>query len=104
MRKLDKAIIWPIYFDAARTRKEGRRVPKSLAVNSPRIAEIKEATDKLGLKNDLKLEAHFPKNPWAKTGMLLVEKKEPKEKIIQKIAKQLVKIKNAQNAASVKPH
>ena len=104
MRKLDKAIIWPIYFDAARTRKDGRRVAKSLAVNSPRIAEIKEATDKIGLKNDLKIEAHFPKNPWAKTGMLLVEKKESKEKIIQKIAKQLVKIKNAQNAAPLKPH
>lgn len=60
--------------------------------------EIKEATDRLGLKNDLKPEAHFPKYHWAKTGMLLVEKKEPKEKIIQKIAKQLVKIKNTQNA------
>ena len=103
MRKLDKAIIWPVYFDAARTRKEGRRVPKILAVNSPRIMEIKEATDKLGLRNDLKSEAHFPKSPWAKTGMLLVEKKEPKEKIIKKIAKQLVRIKNAQNAAPVKP-
>ena len=32
---------------------------------------------------------------WVKTGMLLVEKKEAKEKIIQKIAKQLVKIKTA---------
>ena len=50
MRKLDKAIIWPIYFDASKTRKEGRRVPKNLAVQSPKIAELKEAADKLGLK------------------------------------------------------
>jgi signal recognition particle subunit SRP19 len=96
MRKLDKAIIWPVYFDAARSRKEGRRVPKNLAVQSPRITEVKEAVDKLGLKNELNLEAHFPKTPWAKTGMLLVEKREAKEKIIQKIAKQLVKIKSSQ--------
>ncbi len=94
MRKLDKAIIWPIYFDASKTRKKGRRVPKTLAVQSPKIAELKEAVDKLGLKNEVNLEAHFPKMHWAKTGMLLVEKKEPKEKIIQKIAKQLVKIKS----------
>lgn len=94
MKKLDKTIIWPIYFDISKTRKKGRRVPKNLAVQSPRIAEIKEAVDKLGLKNELNLEAHFPKMPWAKSGMLLVEKKEPKEKIIQKIAKQLIKIKN----------
>jgi len=99
MRKLDKAIIWPIYFDASKTRKKGRRVPKTLAVQSPKIVELKEAVDKLGLKNEVNLEAHFPKNHWAKTGMLLVEKKEAKEKIIQKIAKQLVKIK----AATTKP-
>ena len=95
MKKLDKAIIWPIYFDASKTRKKGRRVPKNLAVQSPKIQELKEAVDKLGLKNEVNLESHFPKMPWAKTGMLLVEKKEAKEKIIQKIAKQLVKIKSA---------
>jgi signal recognition particle subunit SRP19 len=95
MKKLDKAIIWPIYFDASKTRKKGRRVPKNLAVQTPKIQELKEAVDKLGLKNEVNLESHFPKMPWAKTGMLLVEKKEAKEKIIQKIAKQLVKIKSA---------
>ena len=96
MKKLDKAIIWPIYFDSSKTRKNGRRVPKNLAVQSPKITELKEATDKLGLKNEINIESHFPKMPWAKTGMLLVEKKEAKEKIIQKIAKQLLKIKNQQ--------
>ena len=96
MRKLDKAIIWPIYFDINKSRKEGRRVPKNCAVQSPKIAEIKEAADKIGLQNELKAEAHFPKNPWAKTGMLLVEKKEAKEAIIKQIAKQLAKIKSQQ--------
>jgi signal recognition particle subunit SRP19 len=91
MRKLDKAIIWPVYFDCNKTRKDGRRVPKSLAVQSPKILEIKEAADRLGLQNDVNLEAHFPKTPWAKSGMLLVEKQEAKEKIIQKLAKQLLK-------------
>jgi len=94
MRKLDKAIIWPIYFDVSKSRKKGRRVPKNMAVQSPKIAELKEAVDKLGLKNEVNLEAHFPKTHWAKTGMLFVEKKEAKEKIIKKIAKQLVKIKS----------
>ncbi len=96
MRKLDKAIIWPIYFDAAKTRKEGRRVSKNQSVQSPKIIEIQQAVDKLGLKNEVNLEAHFPQTPWAKTGMILVEKKEAKEKIIQKIAKQLIKIKSQQ--------
>lgn len=93
MRKLDKAIIWPIYFDSSKTRKKGRRVAKNMAVQFPKIIEVKEAVDKLCLKSEINLEAHFPKMPWAKTGMLLVEKREAKEKIIQKIAKQLVRIK-----------
>ena len=67
-----------------------------MAVQSPKIAEIKEAADKLCLQNEVKLEAHFPKMPWAKAGMLLVEKKEAKEKVIQKLAKQLLKIKSQQ--------
>ncbi len=96
MRKLDKAIIWPIYFDCNKTRQEGRRVPKNQAVIAPKIVEIKEAADKLGLQNEINLEAHFPRMPWAKSGMLLVEKKEPKEAIIKKLAKQLMKMKSQQ--------
>jgi signal recognition particle subunit SRP19 len=97
MRKLDnQAIIWPIYFDANKSRKEGRRTAKNCAVIAPKIFEIQQAAEKLGLRNEVNLEAHFPKTPWAKTGMLIVEKKEPKEAIIQKMAKQLVKIKSQQ--------
>ena len=96
MRKLDKAIIWPIYFDVNKSRQEGRRIPKSQAVQSPKVAEIKEAADKLGLQNQLNIDAHFPKMPWAKTGMVLVEKNEAKEAIIKKLATQLVKIKSQQ--------
>ena len=96
MKKLDKAIIWPVYFDATKTRKRGRRVPKNLAVQGPKIDEIKLAVDRLGLKNEVRPEAHFPRLHWIKTGMLLVEKKEAKEKIIIKIAKQLIKIKASQ--------
>jgi signal recognition particle subunit SRP19 len=96
MRKLDKAIIWPIYFDVNKSRKDGRRIPKSQAVVSPKITEIKEAADKLGLENEVNLEAHFPRMPWAKSGMLMIEKNEAKGDIIQKLAKQLVKIKSQQ--------
>ncbi len=96
MRKLEKFIIWPIYFDINKTRKEGRRVPKNLAVVSPKILEVKVAADKLGLENEVNLEAHFPKMPWSKTGMLLVEKRESNEEILQDLAKHLQKVKSQQ--------
>jgi len=94
MRKQDKAIIWPAYFDQAKTRKKGRRVPKSLAVQSPKIVEIKIAVEKLGLKHEFAPEACYPKTPWLKTGMIMVEKKGSKERVIRKIANQLLKMRS----------
>jgi len=94
MRKQDKAIIWPAYFDQAKTRKKGRRVPKNIAVQSPKILEIQEAAQKLSLKPEVVLDKGFPKTPWAKTGMLLVEKKGSKEQVISRIAKQLLKTRS----------
>jgi signal recognition particle subunit SRP19 len=96
MRKQDKVIIWPAYFDQAKTRKKGRRAPKNLAVQSPKILEIQEAAQKLGLEFEVVADKGYPKTPWAKTGMLLVEKRGSKEQIINRIAKQLLKARNEQ--------
>lgn len=95
MRKQDKIIIWPVYFDSTKTRNDGRRIPKSQAVESPKISEVKQAVEKLGLDHELVLDVGYPKTPWLKTGMLLVAKKESKNHLIKKIAGQLVKIRNA---------
>lgn len=94
MRKQDKIIVWPVYFDSTKTRGDGRRVPKSLAVPSPKVLEIKEAVEKTGLSHEVILDAGYPKTPWLKTGMLLVTKKESKEKVIRKIGKHLLKIRS----------
>ena len=94
MRKQDKAIVWPAYFDSARTRKEGRRVPKSIAVPSPKFQEIMEVAEKLGLSCQGAAETGYPKTPWVKTGMIMVEKQGSKEQTVRKIAKQLLKIRN----------
>jgi signal recognition particle subunit SRP19 len=94
MRKQDKAIIWPAYFDAGKTRKEGRRVAEALAVSSPKILELQEAATKLGLDPELVPEKGYPKTPWAKPGMLLVEKQGSKEQVINNLAKQIQKSRN----------
>jgi signal recognition particle subunit SRP19 len=94
MRKQDKVIIWPAYFDQTKTRKKGRRVPKSLAVQHPKIVEVKMAVERLGLKHEFAPEAGYPKTPWLKTGMIMVEKKGSKERVIRKIANQLLKMRS----------
>lgn len=95
MRKQDKVIVWPAYFDSSKTRGDGRRIPKGLAVPSPKILEIKEAAEKLGLECEIVPDAFYPKTPWSKTGMLLVKKKEEKDKMIKGIAKQLLEIRSS---------
>ena len=94
MRKQDKAIIWPAYFDITKTRNKGRRVPKNMAVPNPKIEELQTAAGRLGLKNEVVAQVSYPKVPWQKTGSILVEKKTPKEQIIKNLAKQLVKIRS----------
>jgi signal recognition particle subunit SRP19 len=95
MRKQEKIIIWPSYFDSARSRIDGRRISRSLAVAAPRVAEVKEAAEKLGLACELVPDAGYSKTPWLKTGMLLVEKKGSKNQTISMIAKQLLRIRSA---------
>ncbi len=94
MRKQSKIIIWPIYFDAAKTREEGRRVAKNLAVAAPKLAEIEAAAFKLNMQPEAVPEKGFPKTPWNKMGMLLIEKQGSKEQTINKLARQQLKLRN----------
>ena len=93
MRKQDKAIVWPAYFDVNRTRKDGRRVPKNLAVHVPKVEELEVAARRLGLQSEVVVGVGYPKVPWQKSGSLLVEKKASKEKILRGLGRQLVKLR-----------
>ncbi|MEM3617145.1 MAG: signal recognition particle subunit SRP19/SEC65 family protein [Candidatus Bathyarchaeia archaeon] len=95
MRRQDKVVLWPAYFDSTKTREDGRKISKILAVPSPKITELKEAVEKLGFECELVADASYPKTPWLKTGRLLVAKKEAKNQLLKKIAKQLQKIRGA---------
>jgi signal recognition particle subunit SRP19 len=96
MRKQEKVIVWPAYFDSARSRLDGRRIPKNLAVTNPRTDEIKEVADKTGLRCELIPEVGYPKTPWLKTGMLLVEKRGTKNQTVMTIGKKLFETRSAQ--------
>ena len=94
MRKQKKIVLWPVYFDSMKTRRLGRKVPKELAISSPKILEIKEALGKIGLDCELFLDASHPQT-LKKNGMLTVEKLEPKNELIKRIAKNLVEIRKS---------
>jgi len=89
MRKQEKYIIWPAYFDENKTRSQGRKIPKNQAQPTPRLEEIMKAAQKLGLQPEIKPELAHPVQSWLKTGMLLISKKGSKLESMRKIAKEL---------------
>jgi signal recognition particle subunit SRP19 len=93
MRKQKKTILWPVYFDVSKTKKEGRRVPKSFAIPNPTLAELQKAAESLGLKPEINVEAVHPAAPWRKTGRILVEKSGTKMQTLTKVAKRLLTIR-----------
>ena len=67
--------IYPLYFDANRTRAQGRRVGAELAVQNPLAREIVDAVQLLGLKTVFEPGKVHPKD-WANPGRVRVLVKE----------------------------
>lgn len=89
MRGRGKLRVWPVYFDASLSRGEGRRVPRSKAIRDPKAEDIEKAAKKLGLNPILELAATYSKQPWRPVGVVLVDKKGSKTRIINDIAEEM---------------
>jgi signal recognition particle subunit SRP19 len=89
MRKQNKIILWSVYFDANKSRANGRRVSKKLSVSAPKLTEIHIAAEKVGLQPQSISDAAHPSTPWQKTGKLILPKTDLKRKLLEKIAKEL---------------
>lgn len=90
MKQREKILIWPTYLDANKTRSEGRKIPRRLAIESPRLKEIVEAAKSLGLKPVIKTDAAYPRTHWMKTGVVLVDKRDTKTQILSKISNKIL--------------
>ena len=96
MQKKNKIILWPAYFDSTKTRLQGRRIPKAIAVPSPKLDEIQKAAQKSGFQAEPSLDFRHPQAPWQKTGLILVPKNVNKTNTIRRVAKELSSMR-AQN-------
>ena len=93
MKKRNKIVLWPVYFDSTKTRQEGRRVPKSLAIPTPKLEEVQRAVEQEGLHPEVVPSAGHPSVPWRKTGLIIVPKGDSKTQILRRIAKALLKVR-----------
>lgn len=72
-------VLYPVYFDATRTRAEGRRVSRAQAVRNPLAVEIAAACQRLRLAPVLEPTKLHPKD-WGNPGRVRILIKEPTTK------------------------
>ena len=85
----DKYVIWPVYFDKSVSKLEGRKISKKNAVEKPSIEDIVKAAKSLGLNPVLEKDVAHPSRYWKKEGRVLIDKKDSKTKLLNKIANRL---------------
>lgn len=81
--------VFPEYFDKSLSRREGRRLPLSEAVEKPRLLELKLAAEKLGYDYELREHAAYPRQWWQSKGLILIQKKESKLKTLREISNEI---------------
>lgn len=89
MKLKDMLIVWPNYFDASLSRSMGRKVPRALAVERPKLGDLCEAAERLSLRFKEVKDARHPARWWEATGYLILEKKFSKASTLRLLAKEL---------------
>jgi len=93
MQKNKKIIVWPVYLDLNRTRKEGRLTRKESSVKSPKVQEIRRAGEILGLHPEVEAGKAHPATWWDKGGRVTVDNAGPKSVLLDKIGAEIIKLR-----------
>jgi len=86
-------IFWPQYFDAKRSRSNGRRLPKKFAIEKVSLEEIAKAAQNLGYNSELERTYKYSKTWWDDPGRVLIDAKgKKKSKVMLEVAKEIRKL------------
>ncbi len=94
MQVKNRWIIWPAYLDSKLKRKEGRRVIKKEAVDSPTVQMMSEALKSLGIEHEVDEAASFPSRWYRREGRVLVDNRMGKGEILKKLSAEMRKRKS----------
>jgi len=73
-------VLYPAFFDAALTRKQGRRVSESMAVEDPTVDEIASAVQQVGYDAVIERDVAYSREHWRTRGRVLVKDAEDSTK------------------------
>jgi signal recognition particle subunit SRP19 len=83
-----ECILYPCYFNAGYTRRQGRRVSLSRGAKAPVINDLERALQRVGVT--YRIEDHHHPAHWIRhEGRVVVEWAENKEALIKKVAQRL---------------
>ena len=85
-------VLWPEYFDIKRSRDQGRKVNKNLAISEPTVEVISKALEKLGIQHKVETEKSYPSNWHGHNGRVLAEKTMKKSELLAKIGQEISRI------------
>jgi len=87
-----RIVVWPVYLDAAASRGEGRKIPLRDAVRRPRVEEIVEAAERLGLHPEVE-EARYPREWWSQDKRVVVDKVGSKLETLKRLAREIARLR-----------
>ncbi len=86
-------VLYPCYFNRSLKRREGRRVPRKMAVEHPAVRDIEQVLSSLRLEYRIE-QAHHPAHWIEREGRILVEGTGMnKQELIKKVAAALKEAK-----------
>jgi signal recognition particle subunit SRP19 len=98
MAKISKRIIWPVYIDTHKTRKEGRILAKKDSIGAPDVKEIMSAAAELGLKPSCEDDKMYPRFWWEYKGRVLISCEGSKRDAMRQIARRIKSLRTQHKA------
>lgn len=85
-------IFWPQYFDAKRSRNNGRRLSRKFAVEKVNLEEIANAARNLGYNAEIERNYRYSRTWWDDPGRVIIDAKgKKKTKVLLEVAKEIRK-------------
>jgi len=91
-----RIIVWPANLDLVKSRTEGRKVAKGLAIPAPRLDEINEAAKRLFLEAELVPAKSRPSSWWEKGGYVILSKKGSKSSVLRSLVGEMKKTRTTE--------
>ncbi|HET6580418.1 MAG TPA: signal recognition particle subunit SRP19/SEC65 family protein [Methanoregula sp.] len=83
-----ECILYPCYFNAANSRRQGRRVSLNRGVKAPVVNDLERALKRIGVTFRVE-DHHHPAHWMRREGRVVVTWQEGKEALIKKVAQRL---------------